>query len=319
MTRLVHRSSVTLHTKPVRGDPQCKLMRAYDSFILSLKAGRRSERTIEHYDCKLRPFLEWLVAKGVTEYGAVEASHIRTYLLEREQDGVAPRTVFHHAATIRAFFNFLVLEDMIRASPMRKVKMPKVGNEIQPAFSVEDVKKLLGAAAKSVRDTAIVLFLLDSGCRISEFLKLNIGDVDVKTGSVIIRLGKGQKDRVVYIGTRTRKALAKYLLTRPDASITDPLWVTMKTNRQFDSERMTRVTMRGMLDRLGQRAGVQNCHPHTFRRTCALWSLRSGMDIYALQRLMGHEDLKTLRRYLSLTQDDVEKAHSEHGAVDNQL
>lgn len=82
------------------------------------------------------------------------------------------------------------------------------------------------------------------------------------------------------------------------------------------------MTIRGLqrlLYRLGQRAQVKNCHPHTFRRTFALWSLRSGMNIYALQKLMGHADLNILRRYLALVEDDLRLAHQEHGAVDATL
>ena len=74
-----------------------------------------------------------------------------------------------------------------------------------------------------------------------------------------------------------------------------------------------------LLRRLGQAACVAHCHPHTFRRTFALWSLRAGMNIYALQRMMGHADLQILRRYLALIDDDLRQAHDKHGAVDHVL
>ena len=80
--------------------------------------------------------------------------------------------------------------------------------------------------------------------------------------------------------------------------------------------------MRGMqrlLYRLGERGGVDHCHPHTFRRTMALWSLRNGMNIFALQQIMGHSDLEVLRKYLALVGQDLEDAHREHGAVDHML
>jgi integrase/recombinase XerD len=70
------------------------------------------------------------------------------------------------------------------------------------------------------------------------------------------------------------------------------------------------------LKRLGKRAGVEHCHPHTFRRTFALWSLRAGMSIYHLQRLMGHADITVLRQYLDLVTEDVQAAHQAAGIVD---
>ena len=83
--------------------------------------------------------------------------------------------------------------------------------------------------------------------------------------------------------------------------------------------RLTDSGLRLMLRRLGKRADVEHCHPHTFRRTFALWSLRAGMNIYALQRIMGHSDLTILRRYLALTEQDLQTAHRRFGAVDSML
>ncbi len=98
--------------------------------------------------------------------------------------------------------------------------------------------------------------------------------------------------------------------THPDM----PLWVNMNTG-----ERLTDWGLRLMLRRLGKRTSVEHCHPHTFRRTCALWSLRAGMNIYALQQIMGHSDLTVLRRYLASVEEDLSDAHQRYGAVDNAL
>ena len=94
--------------------------------------------------------------------------------------------------------------------------MPKVDKRILPAFTEAEVKQLLAACSGS-RDKAIVLFLLDTGCRASEFIGLNGGDVDLKDGTARIRQGKGRKDRVVYLGSRTRRAMLRYYLDRGGA------------------------------------------------------------------------------------------------------
>ena len=80
---------------------------------------------------------------------------------------------------------------------------------------------------------------------------------------------------------------------------------------------MTDSGLRQLLERIGLRAGVAHCHPHTFRRTFALWSLRNGMSIFHLQRLMGHADVTMLRRYLDLLHAGLQTAHAEHGVVDH--
>lgn len=310
MSAQPHRSITILPANP--SVPKLRL--AFDDFVLSLQAAHRSPRTIEYYHDKLGPFLTFLECKSVKDVGAITPGHIRQFLLDREQSGKAIQTVHHHAACIKAWCNFLVGEELLDKSPMAKVKMPKVPQVIQPAFSEDDIKKLL-AACEDTRQTALVLCLLDSGCRISEFLNLDIADVGLKTGTVHVRNGKGQKDRIVFFGIRARKALTKYLLTRENPSA-GPLFTL--SGGQHD-ERLTRWAVRDILDKLAQRAGVANVHPHTFRRSFALWSLRSGMNIYALQRLMGHGDLQMLRRYLALVEEDLANAHREHGPIDAML
>ena len=107
--------------------------------------------------------------------------------------------------------------------------------------------------------------------------------------------------------------MKKYLKGRPRRTAHEPLWIT------DEGAYLTTSALRQLLERLAHRAGLTDVHPHKFRRTFALWSLRAGMNIYCLQRIMGHSDLKILQRYLALVEADLEKQHREHGAVDSML
>jgi site-specific recombinase XerD len=138
---------------------------------------------------------------------------------------------------------------------------------------------------------------------------LNLADVDAKIGVVHIRQGKGGKGRYVFMGSRTSKAIMRYTMGREHAPGA-ALWLTEAGGR------LSHEGLRQVLKRLGKRAGVEHCHPHTFRRTFALWSLRAGMSIYHLQRLMGHADITVLRQYLDLVTEDVQAAHQAAGIVD---
>jgi len=169
-------------------------------------------------------------------------------------------------------------------------------------------------SADSDRDTALVLTLLDTGVRASELCGLTIGDLDTRTGALQVRKGKGRKGRTVYIGPQARRALLRYLMTRPDDPPSAALFPSLATGRP-----LTRNALLLLCRRLGARAGVPDCHPHTFRRTFALESLRAGMDIIRLARLLGHSDLQTVRQYLALVESDLEQAHREHGPVDRLL
>src|SRR5205085_2510187 len=125
--------------------------------------------------------------------------HIRAYLVSLQRRGLKDNSQHAAAGAIRAWLNFLVREELLIESPMRKVGMPRRGHHILPALARDDVKKLLDACL-TARDKAIVLSLLDSGCRAAEFVALNVGDVDIKSGAITIHEGKGRKDRTTFLG-----------------------------------------------------------------------------------------------------------------------
>jgi integrase/recombinase XerC/integrase/recombinase XerD len=203
---------------------------------------------------------------------------------------------------------------------MDKVTMPRLDKTIPPPFSLEEIKALLavcsGKTRKHLRDKAIVVSLLDSGLRASEFVSLRVKSVDLRTGLVTV-VGKGRKQRVTRFGAQTRKSLLRYLATRQELTPDSMLWVAYN---KAGIERGP-LTMRGLeivCRNLGNKVGIA-CHPHKFRRTFALWCLRSQMDLHSLRLLMGHRSLAVLQRYLALAGEDIERAHRLHSPVDNLL
>jgi site-specific recombinase XerD len=199
---------------------------------------------------------------------------------------------------------------------MLKVKAPKVSVEPLDPISIEEIRALIKTCQRGIfmgeRDRAIFLFLLDTGARAQELCSTNIKDADLNKGSVVIRFGKGGKTRMVFIGRKTRRALRSYLRLRQDAS---PALFVSK-----DGERLTYDGLNQLLERRAKTARLEKKPAlHSFRRAFALNMLRSGVDIFALQRLMGHADLQVLRRYLAQDDQDNQLAHMRGGPVDNHL
>jgi site-specific recombinase XerD len=141
---------------------------------------RCTSATLIWYRKYVDALVGYLSDLGVTTLASIQPDHLRSYLVDLQRRDLAARTVHHHASAARAFFNFCTGEDLITLFPMRRGKMPRMPKEILPAFSPEEVRSILGAC-HTTRDTAIVLCLLDSGCRATEFMALNVGDVDTKT------------------------------------------------------------------------------------------------------------------------------------------
>jgi integrase/recombinase XerD len=182
---------------------------------------------------------------------------------------------------------------------------------------LQDLKAMLATCGRKRftdnRDRALLLALLDTGRRAMEFLSLNLGDVDLAVGAVAVRHGKGGKHRVTFLGTRSKRALRRYLRHRPHRSEDEPLWVTVRNSRLAYSG------LRSIMRRRAKLAGVATPSLHSFRRAFALTSLRNGVDVFSLQRLMGHADLTMLRRYLRQTSADLRAAHRKAGPVDRSL
>lgn len=283
---------------------------AYEIFYLDCQSRRLTESTLRFYRVTLNLVFVWFRSEGVERLEQVTAHHIRKYLHLRQQAGVATHTQHKYARALRAFFNFCVREELIDKTPMATVTMPRVEKLLPTSFTKEQAQAIIGAC-DTERDKTMVLVMLDTGLRACELLALNIEDVDTRAGEILVRHGKGQKQRTVYIGLKTRKQMAKMLAKRPDWRAKSPLFVSERSG--------DRLTMSGLfhfMKRLRNRTGLQHVQAHTFRRTFALWSLRAGMSVYHLQRLMGHEDLTVLRRYIGLAEADLSQAHRAAGIVD---
>ena len=287
---------------------------SFQMFLLDRKVQRLSSHTLRFYSTQVRPFLIWCAeTHSIGALGAIKPLHVRAYLLSLHERELSSNSVHAAARGMRAFFNFCVREELLTVSPMAKVTMPKVDRPILPSFEPGDIEQILKSCS-GARERAIVLVLLDTGCRAAELLHMNGSDIDVPQGIVHIRKGKGGKDRIAYLGNRSRKIMLRYYLERGQPGETDPVWVHAKRGT-----RLTDSGLRQLFERIGNASGVKHCHPHTFRRTFALWSLRNGMSIYHLQRLMGHSDLTVLRQYLALVESDLKAAHVRYGAVDNMM
>jgi site-specific recombinase XerD len=297
--------------------PETTLTGALAAFLTDCEARRLSPKTLIFYHWQIDHFADWLRERGISTLDAVGPAEIRGYLVHLQGRGMKDTTQHAAARAVRAWFAWLEREELITRSPMRKVGMPKVDKRILPALGSDDLRRLL-AACGHARDRLIILALLDTGCRAAEFVALDIGDVDLTSGRIMVRHGKGGKDRITWLGERTRRMLAAYLdLERPDAGPYDPLFTSFpNASKRTEDGRLTVVGLQQALQRIGERAGVKNCHPHTFRRTCALLLHRNGARLTEIAALLGHSDLPTLQRYLDLQDQDAEDAHRRHGPVD---
>jgi integrase/recombinase XerD len=286
---------------------------ALDMFLLDCAARRLTEGTLQFYKSKLAVFFHWCDEHDINALADITAHDIRRFLVDIHRRKLTSQYQNNLARAIRAFLNYCVRDELIEASPFRKVQMPRVEKKIISALSLADIKNVLHSCACE-RDRALCLFLLDSGVRASELAASNVGDIDLQSGVVRVHIGKGQKGRTTYIGARTRKQLKRYFAERGQIKPDEPLFIAI-----FSGERLTVHGLVQLMARLNAKSGVVGCTCHTFRRTFAITCLRNGMNIYVLARLMGHADILILKQYLAFVDEDLKGAHARFGAVDNML
>jgi len=289
-----------------------------NAFLHDRKAQGLAQGTLRFYTQKLRLFLDYCEGHAVGSISQITALFIRQFLLYLE-------TMDHnaggqHAAyrSLRAFMNWYEVEAEPEgwSNPIHKVKGPKLPTEPLDPVSIETVARMvkickLGTFAGD-RDKAMLFCLLDTGARASEFLAMDLEDLNHARGTILIRKGKGSKPREVYLGKRSRTALRKYLKDRRDTD--QALWVT---HPRCGSTRLSYDGLREVLSRRAASAQVEVPTLHDFRRGFALAMLRNGTDVYTLAKLMGHEGIIVLQRYLKQTYKDTEAAHRRAGPVDN--
>ncbi|MHB0858016.1 MAG: tyrosine-type recombinase/integrase [Anaerolineae bacterium] len=282
-------------------------------FLTDCRSRNLAPRTLAIYTHQLDAFLAWA---GNTGTDALTAQHLRQYMLHLQEEGHNPGGQHQAFRVLRTFFRWLAAEGLLDANPMERLKPPRMREEPLPPVPLADVAAMLatckGRNLLDLRDSALLLTLLDSAARASELLAVNVEDVDMTTGALILRLTKNGKQRVTFLGTRSRKALWRYLRYRK-AEAAEPLFASDAGGR------LSYAGLRQVLRRRAERAGVREPGAHAFRRAACLALLRNGADVFTVQALAGHADLATTRRYLQLVTEDLRVQHAAHSPADRML
>lgn len=287
---------------------------AIESFFVAKASENLSPRTITTYRDALNRFIGWIRAKGVSDPTQITPAHVRAYIAELNQQDYKSSYVHGLVRPVKTLLRFWYDDEIVPTDVFRRVKMPKLDKPIMPAFSSEDVRKVLDAAKDNLRDTCIFVTLLDSGMRAQELCDLKVGDLNIKTGAIVIQHGKGAKGRTVYVDAKAKRHLLKYLLSRGNPADAEPLFPSARTN-----EHMTPNGLLLLCRRYAEKTGVQNFHPHTFRHTFVTESLKSGLDLARLAMLCGHSRIEQTKNYAALVQADLQSAHEEHSALNHLL
>ena len=256
--------------------------------------------TLSHYSETM-----FLFAKNIYKYFEdLTSNDIREFLSDyQNKRGVTNQTMNNMRGVFSSFFSFMQSEEYIIYNPMDKVHKIRCETQVKKAFSDEEICRLTDSCV-NCRELAMIDFLNYTGVRVSELCKLNIEDINFITREGIVK-GKGKKERIIYINANVKIHLMKYLEFRIDNN--PALFVTER--EPYD--RLTKSGVEYIVSKVGQRAGVSNCHPHRFRRTLATRLIDRGVPIEQVQSILGHNKLDTTLIYAKVNEKNVKLSHQK--------
>lgn len=268
--------------------------RILKNYIASLRLEGKSELTIDQYYRIINIFLE-TIGKPVKH---IHTGDIRYYLARYMADRKVEKTTLdNQRRAISAFFSWLTTEEYIDRNPMLRIKRIKTDRRVKKAFTDMEIEQLRNNT-ESIKEKALMEFLLSTGCRVTEVARLHIQDIDFNKGEAVV-YGKGDKERVVYISDQSMYYLKMYLEYRKEEQST-----SVFLNRNHYG--MTKHNIEVLFSKLGERAKIKKVHPHRFRRTFATKALRRGMSLQNLQKIMGHEKIETTMGYCDVAEIGIQ-------------
>lgn len=293
----VQEQQTELVTRGIDGD-EAKIR----MFVASKKAVNRQNNTLLQYTREIRNMLAFL-GKRLEDITGMDLRYY--YGVMREQRGIKMSTMQTRLHYLSSFWDFLTAEELVHNNPVKKVGLLKLEKTIKKPFSVEEMEALR-TGCNTLRDRALVEFLYSTGVRVSELVALNVSDIEMSKQELIV-YGKGSKERKTYLTDSAKFYLKRYLDERK-ARNQEPLFVTL----DYPHNRLTVAGVQHMLRQLGQRSGVDNVHPHRFRRTIATDLLNRGMPIEQVKEFLGHEKLDTTMIYCTVKTESVQASHRKY-------
>jgi integrase/recombinase XerD len=227
------------------------------------------------------------------------------------------RTVARNLVTLRNFFRFAQVQELIAADPSINLESPKIRRSLPGYLRLEEVERLLAQpdtkTALGLRDRAMLEVLYSTGLRVSELVGLRVSDLDRSAGCVRCT-GKGDKERIVPVGRKALSTVEKYLADgRPELlrSASNNVSVSLFVNRRGGS--LSRVGVWKILSAYGRKAGLRVAlKPHMLRHSFATHLLEGGADLRSVQLMLGHADIATTQIYTHVVEERLKQVYKAH-------
>ncbi len=269
---------------------------------------RLSAHTDKNYAIDLEAFVTFCEQQGIDQWHKVDSQHVRLFAARQHAAGLAPKSIQRRLSGVRAFFEFLVRETLqargradspqVTTNPAVDVRAPKARRALPVTLDPDQMAKLLelpAGDAFTARDRAIMELLYSSGLRLAELVRLNL--TDLLPDDTVHVVGKGNKARIVPVGSKAREALVAWKQERASLAKPDELALFVGRN----GRRLGPWGVQARVAHWARQQGLQqHVHPHLFRHSFATHLLESSGELRGVQELLGHADIATTQIYTHL-------------------
>jgi integrase/recombinase XerD len=297
--------------RPRREAAPCDAAQWQDAFIRYLRTEcHLAENTVAAYGRDLKRLVAWL---GNRRLGQLRVSELAGYPAWLAEQGLAPKSITRHIASLKVFFRYLQLEGAITENQAELLGSQKLWQRVPQVMSPEQVDRLLAAPRRAdglwVRDRALLELLYATGCRVSELSNLRLRDVHLAERYCICR-GKGDKQRIVPVGIRAVEAIERYLREERGSLASRrspaPEWLLLSSR----GDRLRRERIWELIKRYAARAGAPpEISPHSLRHSFATHLLAGGADLRQVQELLGHASIATTQIYTHVDHTRLKRVH----------
>ena len=295
------------------------MYKSIDEYLLYLESISKKEKDRKNTYYSLRLFADFMYSHDIHDVKKLKVSHVHTWQLHQRErvtaDGLPlmPNTINNNLAKLKNFLAYLYKRERIKLRLYEHIEFLKLPQLLPTSLlSDTEMNALLGTFDVSTtigfRNKTITSLLYSSGLRVSELCQMNIESVKLAEGTALI-YGKGDKERLVPIGLSALKLLESYV------KAIRPLFMKSKQRDclfyTYRGSRITVAAIQLMIKEASEKAGFTGITPHSMRRSFATEMIKANANLYHVKEIMGHEDLRHLKRYVKLNIVDLKKTHKK--------
>lgn len=286
-------------------------LRAYLHYLTTEK--HLAQNSLVSYERDLKHYFAFLKEKNITNFEQVQKAHVQQFLRKLQEDKRATSSIMRMLSSIKNFHLYLQLQQITTHNPASSIEMAKLAPKVPEYLTIEEVNQLLQLpdtkSLRGVRDRAILELLYATGLRVSECIALKVENVHLDLAYLEFE-GKGQKVRILPLGSECVKWLRKYLYhVRPS------LMNHQENQILFLTQQGKAFTRQGLWKNIKQyvaQSGIQKVvTPQTLRHSLAIHLLQNGADLASVQELLGHVDLSTTQMYVQATKRRLSESYQQ--------